>query len=612
MKSRRALFGGIALALVSPVVVLTGPAATAATATGRVYVTDPVQNVVDVFDAATYALIATIPVPDGPIEATASPDGGTVYVGASHAVSVVATATNTVVATIPVGELVTGITFSPNGTRAYAAGQNAGIVSVIDTATRTVIATVPSGLNPTDVAVSPDGSKAYVTNYGSNSVSVINTATNTVVGTVPVGTSPYGVTFAAGGARAYVANLGANTVSVINVATNTVMSTIPVAPEPRAVVASPDGSKVYVADGFTVSVISAATNTVVARIDTTTAGLIEIAVSGNRIYGSSMAASFVVIDAPSESTIANIPTAGVDDFSFAWGLAVVPGTTPAPAATPTISGQASPNNLIYAPFTDSATLSGGTGPTGSVTFRQFSDSACLNVVFSSTNPVVGGKATSGVHVITQPGTFYWRATYLGDANNNPAATPCNAPNQTVVVSPFAPPAFTRTITGDTQRSITVSAGESVHIVNARVAGSVTVSPGGALTVTTSQVGGGIVATDPAFLQVCGAQVRGLGTPALHVADATVPFRVGNKPHGCAGNSFQGNVSLVNNSAPWFANNTVTGNVTVNDGGPGPTIVRTNMIYGTLACSGNDPAPLANRPLERNTAGARTGQCVGAF
>ena len=464
------------------------------------------------------------------------------------------------------------------------------------------------------MAVSPDGSKAYVTNYGSNTVSVINTATNTVVGTVPVGSSPWGVTFAAGGARAYVNNSGANNVSVINVATNTVVGTIPVGAQPRALVASPDGSKVYVSntDDFAVHVINTATNTVVARIPSTTGTLIEIAVSGNRIYASSMAANFVVIDVPSESTIANIPTAGPDDFSFAWGLAVVAGTTPAPTATPTISGQASPNNLIYAPFTDSATLSGGAGPTGSVTFRQFSDSACLNEVFSSTNPVVGGTATSGAHVITQPGTFYWRATYLGDANNNPAATPCNAPNQTVVVSPFAPPAFTRTITGDVQRSVTVGAGESVHIVNARLSGSVTVNPGGALTMTTSQVNGGIVATAPAFLQVCGAQVRGLGTLALHVSDATVPFRAGNKPHGCAGNTFQGSVSLVNNTAPWFSNNTVTGNVTVNDGGPGPTIIRTNMIYGTLACSGNDPAPLANRPLERNTAGARTGQCAGAF
>lgn len=251
-------------------------------------------------------------------------------------------------------------------------------------------------------------------------------------------------------------------------------------------------------------------------------------------------------------------------------------------------------------------------PTGVVIFKLYSDVNCVNEAAETiTRPLVNRTATADTILIT--GTYYWRAVYTGDANNNPASHPCNAPDETVVVSPFAPPPFTRVITGDSVGPVTVNAGESLQIINARVVGPMIVNPGGSLVVVNSDISRGIVATSPRFLTICGSRVSGpSANQALGVFDAHVPVVIGGDFQiGCAGNRFAGDVNLIGNFALTFNSNIVVGNVTVNNNGPGNTQLRSNNITGTLACSGNlrlDPT----RPLSRNVAGARSGQCAGAF
>ena len=622
MRLRRTLRFIVVLAMLAPLMALGRPGVTTASAaagqasSGRAYVTDLFAGTVTVIDITTNTVIDTIPVGASPSDATPSPDGSTVYVSLQEAgaVAVIDTATNTVTNTIPVGILPSGIAFTPDGARAYVVNGQSNDVSVIDTATQTVVATIPlpEGASAISVAVTPDGATAYVTNGGLNTVSVIDTATNTVTADIPVGEAPYGVTVALDGTRAYVTNRVSNDVSVIDTATNTVIATIPVGPNPSGIAASPDGSTVYVAsaDAFTVSVIDAASNTVTATVPTGAGTLISVAVTNTRVYVTSLAGSLTVIDRAFNVVIASIPIGDPDTFSgFAWGVAVVPADTPPPSATPTITTQASPNNLQGAVVSDTATVSGGANPTGEVIFRLYSDPDCLNEVFTSTNPLVGGTATSD-NFGPAPGTYYWRAVYTGDANNNPAATPCGAPDETVVISPFAPPPFTRTITGDTRGGVTVNANESVQIVNARVAGAVTVNPGGSLTVLNSQISQGIVANAPGFLSICGSQLAAPPrSQALGVFDAPVPVRIGDAARGCAGNRIAGQVNLIGNMAVTFANNIVSASVIANDNGPGQTDIRSNNIYRLLACSGNNPPPTATRPQTRNTAGSRSGQCV---
>jgi hypothetical protein len=278
-------------------------------------------------------------------------------------------------------------------------------------------------------------------------------------------------------------------------------------------------------------------------------------------------------------------------------------------ASPTLSAQASAGSLLGAPVRDVATLSGGSKPTGSVTFRLFSDNTCSTQVFTSTNAVSALTATSNWFTPTGAGTYWWTALYNGDANNNTATSACQAPNQSVVIRPFQAPAYTRTLTGDVQGPVTVNAGDSVLITGGRVHGAVTVNPGGALTVVNSSISAGIVANAPGFFSLCGSDVSGPApATALSVSNAAVPIRVGDPATGCARNRFVGHVSLTGNLAVTFGGNDVSHNATIDTNGPGNTIVKANTVFGTLGCTGNIPGPTNAGQL--NTAGTKTGQCTG--
>jgi hypothetical protein len=278
-------------------------------------------------------------------------------------------------------------------------------------------------------------------------------------------------------------------------------------------------------------------------------------------------------------------------------------------ASPTISTAASPGNLLGAPVRDTATLAGGSNPTGNVTFGLFSDNACTAQVFTSTNALAGSTATSDWFTPASAGIYYWTALYNGDANNNTATSPCNAPNESVVITPFQAPPYTKTITGDFLGPLTVAAGESVLITAARVVGPVTVNPGGALTTVSSQITRGISANAPGFFSLCATKVAGptpAPTTALTVTNAAVLIRVGDPASGCAGNQFAGKVVLTANLAVTFGANIVSESATIGNNGAGNTVVKANTLYGALACTGNNPPP--TNAGQSNTAGSKSGQC----
>ncbi|MFN2608806.1 MAG: hypothetical protein ABR511_13105, partial [Acidimicrobiales bacterium] len=138
------------------------------------------------------------------------------------------------------------------------------------------------------------------------------------------------------------------------------------------------------------------------------------------------------------------------------GVTVAPAS---PAITTTASGPVAVGGAIH----DTATLSGGagpTGPTGTITFNLFgpNDVTCGGVpVFTSTVPVAGnGTYSSANFTTTAAGTYRFTASYSGDANNNPAGpTACTDPGEAVVVSP-ATPAITTTA------SAPVAIGGTIH------------------------------------------------------------------------------------------------------------------------------------------------------
>jgi hypothetical protein len=104
----------------------------------------------------------------------------------------------------------------------------------------------------------------------------------------------------------------------------------------------------------------------------------------------------------------------------------------------TLTTQASAAVQLGGLIHDTATLSGGVAPTGTITFQLFgpNDATCTAApAFTSTVTVAGnGSYTSANFTPSVAGTYRWIATYSGDAANAASATACNDANESVTVS----------------------------------------------------------------------------------------------------------------------------------------------------------------------------------
>ena len=90
--------------------------------------------------------------------------------------------------------------------------------------------------------------------------------------------------------------------------------------------------------------------------------------------------------------------------------------------------------------TDRATLSGSKAAiaTGTVTYGLYSNPTCTTKVFSGgATAVSGGIAapSAGVSTALAAGTYYWQASYSGDANNLPSTSACGSEVLTVAGPP---------------------------------------------------------------------------------------------------------------------------------------------------------------------------------
>jgi len=173
----------------------------------------------------------------------------------------------------------------------------------------------------------------------------------------------------------------------------------------------------------------------------------------------------------------------------------------------TITTLASPSVTLGGQVTDTATLALGNNPTGSLVFTLYgpNDATCSSApVFTSTPVTVTGNVAhvSPAFTPTLIGTYRWRVAYSGDAFHNPVSTLCNAPGESVVVSPVpptstttAPPASTTpappTSTTTAPPASTTTA-PPASTTTAPPASTTTTVPGGAT--TTTAVGGATTTT----------------------------------------------------------------------------------------------------------------------
>jgi hypothetical protein len=111
-----------------------------------------------------------------------------------------------------------------------------------------------------------------------------------------------------------------------------------------------------------------------------------------------------------------------------------------PVSGATLTTQVQSNSISLGANTqDSATLNGGSSPTGAIVFNLYgpNDPQCTGApAFTSAAVPVNGNATYGSPAFapTAAGTYSWVAEYSGDTNNPPITTACTDPAETVAVS----------------------------------------------------------------------------------------------------------------------------------------------------------------------------------
>ncbi|MBI1818454.1 MAG: YncE family protein [Deltaproteobacteria bacterium] len=297
------------------------------------------------------AVIASIPVGEGPTLLALSADGSRLYAASNSQFSVINTAGNAVIATISIDPYPAGlaltpdsarafvtnlfavklttvdlainavdspiqlfasltrggfgrVSVSPDGTAAYVVNGANQAMAVVDTVTPDT-ASLMMDMQPVDVAVAPDGRTAYVAgckNFcATGTVEVLDTTSRLVTTSFAVGPKPYRIVLSPDGKRAYTTNLGGPSVSVIDLATNQVTATVPVPIEPTGLALSRDGARIYVASQMagTITVIDASTNSVQATAKVAdNAREVVVAADGRRVYVSTLH-SVIVVDAQS-------------------------------------------------------------------------------------------------------------------------------------------------------------------------------------------------------------------------------------------------------------------------------------------------------------------------
>ena len=180
-------------------------------------------------------------------------------------------------------------------------------------------------------------------------------------------------------------------------------------------------------------------------------------------------------------------------------------------ASPTITTQASPTTgtagVNIAAVGDTATFHSTTGmaPTGSVTFTLYSNNTCTTstgVTGSGTIHTSAGVSTASYSQSWTPpatGTFYWKASYAGDTNNNGFTTTCGDNNEQIVIGNASPTITTQASPTTGTAGVNITAGDTAtfHDTNVAPTGSVTFTlySDDSCSTSTGVTGSGTISTD---------------------------------------------------------------------------------------------------------------------
>lgn len=125
-------------------------------------------------------------------------------------------------------------------------------------------------------------------------------------------------------------------------------------------------------------------------------------------------------------------------FAVAAGVLADAAFAGVPPTVPTITTTAA---AAGASLSDTAHLSGGNAPTGTITFSLYgpNDATCSSIPSTEVVNVDGnGDYQSDFFTAPAAGTYRWTAAYSGDSGNVPVTTHCNDANESVTITPVAP------------------------------------------------------------------------------------------------------------------------------------------------------------------------------
>lgn len=220
---------------------------------------------VDVINAVTNSIAASIPTFGGISALAISPDGTRLYGPGGSTVKIVNTTTNALMTLLshPSTPNPQGVAFHPSLPLAYIVGVTFQNAFAIDTTTQTVsVPSIPTGSS--SVVISPDGTTGYTlltctSCFPPAGVARFDTATNLdIPGWVATAGTPQMLAMEPDGATLYVTvrdhGAGTGSLSVIDTATFTETTAVPMGGDPWGVALHPDGVRMYVVDRLANSV----------------------------------------------------------------------------------------------------------------------------------------------------------------------------------------------------------------------------------------------------------------------------------------------------------------------------------------------------------------------
>jgi hypothetical protein len=157
---------------------------------------------------------------------------------------------------------------------------------------------------------------------------------------------------------------------------------------------------------------------------------------GNSNSGSS---SLTIANCPAPATAAATAPTPVTVVTEVTGAAHPVATATAPGIL-ALSTNGSAAATAAGTIRDTAVLSGGSSPTGKITFSLYSasDTTCSSLLHKVSVIVTGdGRYVSPAVTPASPGTYQWIANYSGDKNNQSLSGSCNNPTERSTIAETA-------------------------------------------------------------------------------------------------------------------------------------------------------------------------------